>query len=402
MANAQRNRVANTTLRITSYSAGTAAAGRLSSRHPASRAERRGDLSPHRLRRAQGRNRRRQPAAGKAPPQQIAGASQPATDRPDRAVQGRRGLVVRPPFEVAEYHRRPIFRRQPGDLGVQGRGQVSLLDDGDRLTGPLERSSGAMLAGTPPRGGLARLQRRPVRHALQPRAREPDSRIRSEPARRTTTRKVAWKASSAACESPSTCRQAVRTIARDGPGGSRKRYSPTHPADSRIARAAPRRSGRRRCPCRTTHGDVNRGPLSLRCPCSALRAGNDAIPILISRRGSSQYAFSRRSQAQRDRTPRRIILRRTILQSVHSQGQWGFSPKSAIASQRTVHRTTVLPVRPIAKAEARRITEFRRPARHARQNPVARPGSSCPVSWRRPSRSERRSRTRRQNYRSIP
>src|SRR5205814_352523 len=42
---------------------------------------------------------------------------------------------------------------------------------------------------------------------------EPGARTRSDPARRTSTRKVAWKASSAAWASPSTCRQTVRTIA---------------------------------------------------------------------------------------------------------------------------------------------------------------------------------------------
>ena len=69
--------------------------------------------------------RRRQPSPRQRRPQPLAGAMQPALDRPDRAAEPPRRLLRRQALQVAEHHRRPIPAGQPGDLLVDRRPQFA-------------------------------------------------------------------------------------------------------------------------------------------------------------------------------------------------------------------------------------------------------------------------------------
>ena len=55
----------------------------------------------------------------KQAPQAFPAADQPGLDRPDRAVQSPRGLLVGQPLEVAEDQRQPVLLRQPVEFLVE-------------------------------------------------------------------------------------------------------------------------------------------------------------------------------------------------------------------------------------------------------------------------------------------
>ncbi len=165
----------------------------------------RGDLGPRhrgRPRSATGQSgchRERQPAADQPLAQHLAAAREPAPDGSDRPVQSPRGLVVRSALEVAQDQRSPVSGRQPGDLGVQGRGQVGALDlDDHGWSAPRLGERHSLFASPPPDRPLARLQRGAMGHPVQPRAQRAavaqPQRVRPPH----QTRNVAWKASSAA------------------------------------------------------------------------------------------------------------------------------------------------------------------------------------------------------------
>ncbi len=53
------------------------------------------------------------------------GAGQPAADRAHWPSQGRRGLVMRPSFEIAEHHWGAVLLRQMVDFVVQQRPELA-------------------------------------------------------------------------------------------------------------------------------------------------------------------------------------------------------------------------------------------------------------------------------------
>ena len=114
---------------------------------------------------------------------------------------------------MAEDHGASITLRQPADLLVHGRGFLVHRAGEDRdPRRPVRRASSrprflARRGDGPGSGPCARSGRR--RRAARGPSR---SGRRIDPARRASTRKTAWKASSAACSSPSRWRQTPSTI----------------------------------------------------------------------------------------------------------------------------------------------------------------------------------------------
>ena len=184
-----------------------------------------------------------------------------AAPGPGRAGPGSRGpccraaggLLVAQAVDAAEHDREPERLGEPVDLLDERPAQLGpVLVDGRGLDG-LGRPPGRSRACRRDRSSRARLATRRATPNSQGASR---SRSRIEPARRTRTRNVAWKASSTSSGSrqqPPADAQDHRAVPGDQ-GGERRLV----PAGRRTARGAGPRPGPRRSPPRTTARSADR------------------------------------------------------------------------------------------------------------------------------------------------
>ena len=267
--------------------------------------------------------------------EQVAGAGEPAPDRADGPAEFPRRLLVRPPLEVTKDDRRAVRLREAVDLSVdRGRGRPA--DRGPRRRS--RRARGRRRAGRSRLADSAR-DRRATRRAT-PWSQGPSrSRWRTDPARFTSTRKVAWKASSTSLGSRSRDRQTARTI---GP------WRATMASKAASSRRATKRSRSWPSPRPATVPWPKSRPSWRQVDASCMRAMRespmpDVFPPITARPTAAQYGFLPRFlRPMRTTRPRRSCPGRVVARGRSTRlgywnppgfrfGRWAGTDGSALA-----------------------------------------------------------------------